>query len=247
VAAHPDDIEFYMAGTLLRLQQKGWDIHCLNLSSGNLGSTVMSPARTAAVRRREARQAAGILGAAWHPPIARDLEIFYDDRSLRRVCSIVREVHPSVLLTHAPEDYMEDHMNTCRLAVTAAFARGMLNYPSIPPRHAVNGDVTVYHAMPHLLRDPLGRLVRPELFVDVTRVMDVKRRALAAHASQKEWLDRSQGMDSYVSTMVDLSRRVGRMSRRYTYAEGWRKHLHAGFCAEKADPLRRALEAGRGG
>ena len=39
IAAHPDDIEFYMAGTLLLLKQAGWKIHYLNLSSGNCGST----------------------------------------------------------------------------------------------------------------------------------------------------------------------------------------------------------------
>ena len=38
IAAHPDDIEFVMAGTLLLLGSAGWDVHCLNLSAGNLGS-----------------------------------------------------------------------------------------------------------------------------------------------------------------------------------------------------------------
>lgn len=245
IAAHPDDIEFYMAGTLVLLRRAGWEIHYLNLSTGNLGSTVMSAAKTAAKRRIEARQAARILGAHWHPPMTGDLEIFYNDRLLRRVSAVIREVKPSVVLTHSPQDYMEDHMNACRLAVTAAFARGMPNYRTVPARPAVECEVTVYHAMPHLLRDPLGAPVRPGMFVDVSAVMEVKRRALAAHASQKEWLDQSQGMDSYVKTMVALAREVGRMSKRFPYAEGWRRHLHAGFCQEKVDPLRATLRASR--
>ena len=36
IAAHPDDIEFVMAGTLLMLQRAGWEIHCLNVANGNL-------------------------------------------------------------------------------------------------------------------------------------------------------------------------------------------------------------------
>ncbi len=28
IAAHPDDIEFFMAGTLLLLKQNGYQIHC---------------------------------------------------------------------------------------------------------------------------------------------------------------------------------------------------------------------------
>ncbi len=131
IAAHPDDIEFVMAGTLLLLGEAGWDLHYLNLSSGNLGSTTMTPAQTARVRRAEAQAAAKVLGATWHAPICSDLEIFYDARTLRRLGAIIRQVEPDVILTHAPQDYMEDHMNTSRLAVSAAFVRAM---PGTGPR-----------------------------------------------------------------------------------------------------------------
>ena len=131
IAAHPDDIEFVMAGTLLLLGEAGWEIHYLNLSSGNLGSTTMTPAQTARVRRAEAQAAAKVLGATWHAPFCNDLEIFYDARTLRRLGAIIRRSSPTSILTHSPQDYMEDHMNTCRLAVTAAFVRAM---PGIAPR-----------------------------------------------------------------------------------------------------------------
>ena len=51
IAAHPDDIEFWMAGTLLQLRDAGWEIHVLNVSTGSLGSAVMTAARTRVVRR----------------------------------------------------------------------------------------------------------------------------------------------------------------------------------------------------
>lgn len=241
IAAHPDDIEFMMAGTMLLLAEAGCALHYLNVSSGNCGSMILGPARTRAIRRAESRRAAKILGARWHPSLADDLEILYDLKLLRRLAAVVREVNPGIVLTHAPVDYMEDHVNTCRLAVTAAFARGMPNFRTTPPRRAVAGEVTVYHALPHTLRDPLGHPVAPELFVDVSPVHGIKRRALAAHASQKEWLDASQGMDSYLQTMEAQDREVGRLSRRFRHAEGWRRHLPAGFCAEQADPLRDLL------
>jgi len=40
IAAHPDDIELMMAGTLLLLKDNGYEIHYLNLSRGNVGSIV---------------------------------------------------------------------------------------------------------------------------------------------------------------------------------------------------------------
>jgi len=241
IAAHPDDIEFYMAGTLLRLRAAGWSIHYLNLASGNCGSARFNSGATRRIRKREARQAAQVLGAQFHPSLTDDLEIFYDRKMLRRLAAIVREVRPSIVLTHSPRDYMEDHTNTCRLAVTAAFARGMRNFKTIPPRAVVEGEVTVYHAMPHGLRDGLRRRVIPGAFIDTTSVHAVKRRALAAHQSQRDWLDASQGMDSYLGVMEEMSLAVGKMSRRFKHAEGWRRHLHLGFSATDRDPLREAI------
>src|ERR1700677_3612719 len=146
IAAHPDDIEFVMAGTLLQLRAAGWEIHYCNLSNGNLGSTVMTMERTAAVRRKEAQAAARLLGAKWHPPFSEDMAIFYTEENLRRLCAVVRAVKPSAVLTHALEDYMEDHMIPARLAVSAAFARGIPNYRSRPLRPPALLPCTVYHA-----------------------------------------------------------------------------------------------------
>jgi N-acetylglucosamine malate deacetylase 1 len=241
IFAHPDDIEFVAAGTLVLLRRAGWDIHYLNTCAGNLGSSALSTADARDTRRREAQHAASLLGATWHAPIVDDLEIVYGVALLRRLAAVVRDVQPDVLLTHSPQDYMEDHTETARLAVTAAFARGMPNFSTDPLRSAIDRDVTVYHAQPHMNRDPLGQPVRPHLVVDVSGVMDVKRAALAAHASQKAWLDESQGMDSYLRTMEALNADVGALAGDLAFAEGWRRRMHAGFCAEDADPLLDAL------
>ena len=241
IAAHPDDIEFVMAGTLLLLGASGWELHYLNLSTGNLGSTTKSPAKTAQVRRREARAAARELGAVWHAPFCNDLEIFYDARVLRRLAAVIRAVAPDAILTHSPQDYMEDHMNTCRLAVSAAFIRAMPGYQTVPKTRAVQKPVTIYHANPHGLRDGLRRRVHPGAFVDTTTVHERKTSALRCHRSQDQFLDATQGMSSYLRTMDDLSREVGALSGRFVHAEGWRRHLHWGFCGPDDDPLRAAL------
>ena len=48
-------------------------------------------------------------------------------------------------------------------------------------------------------------------------------------------------MNHYLRTLETFSLELGRMSRRFRHAEGWRRHLHYGFCSEKSDPLRDAL------
>ncbi|MEM1297094.1 MAG: LmbE family protein, partial [Verrucomicrobiota bacterium] len=68
-----------------------------------------------------------------------------------------------------------------------------------------------------------------------------KREALAAHMSQKDWLDQTQGMDSYLQSMDEMSAEVGRMSGKFQHAEGWRRHLHFGFSKEDKDVLGEAI------
>jgi len=241
IAAHPDDIEFSMSGTLLLLQQAGYEIHYMNVANGCCGTTEYDVETISRMRREEAMAAAESIGAVFHESLCDDLAIFYDKPTLAKVASVMRAVAPEILLTHAPSDYMEDHMNVSRLAVTAAFARGMPNFPVDPPWAPVLGKVTVYHAQPYSHHDSLRRLVQPDLFVDVTGLVERKIEMLAKHVSQKQWLDESQGLDSYLQTLRDLDAECGRMSGLFQSCEGWRRHLHLGFCDEQDDPLREAL------
>jgi LmbE family N-acetylglucosaminyl deacetylase len=241
VAAHPDDIEFHMAGTFILLGSAGYELHYLSIANGSCGTTQYSREDIIRIRRAEAMAAAASIGAVYHESLVDDLEIFYEKALLAQVAAIMREVAPEIVLTHSPADYMEDHQNACRLAVTAAFCRGMPNFPTDPPVAPVSGDVTVYHAQPHGNVDPLRQPVQPDFYVNIEGVVAQKRAMLSCHRSQKDWLDESQGMDSYLVAMEELGREVGALSGRFQHAEGWRRHLHFGFCAPDADPLGETL------
>ena len=241
IAAHPDDIEFTMAGTLCLLREAGYTTHYLNIASGSCGSLEWKPRKLRAIRRREGRDAARILGAQFHDSHVDDLEILYSLPLLRWLTGVIRKVRPTIVLTHSPQDYMEDHTNACRLAVTATFARSMPNFGSSSGEPSWSGDTTVYHAMPHGLTDGLRRRVIAGAFVDTASVQKTKIAALACHKSQQNWLKTTQGMNSYLRDMDETSLNVGRLSRRFQHAEGWRRHLHMGFSPENADPMREAL------
>ena len=241
VGAHPDDIEFYMAGTLVLLGRAGYQTHYLSIAGGDCGSTKQGPVRTRRIRRREAMKAAKILGAHYHESLCKDMEILYELPLLRRLAAIIREVQPAIVLTHSPVDYMEDHTNTCRLAVSAAFAHAMPNFHSVPAMKTAEYDLTIYHAMPHSLSDPLRRRVMPGAFVNTASTMSVQLAALAEHKSQQAWLESTQGLGSMASRLTKMARELGRMSGRFKLAEGWRRHLHYGFSAEEVDPLKDAL------
>lgn len=244
VGAHPDDIEFAMAGTLLLLKEAGAEIHMWPLANGYLGTVRYSRDEIIRIRGEEARRAAERARAIYHAPLFEDLAIFYDAPSLARVAAVVREVGPTLLLTHPPFDYMEDHQNTCRLVVSAAFVRGMPNFVTSPPRPSVDTPVALYHCLPAGGTDSLRRPMPVDYYVDIGPVLLRKRELLAEHRSQKEWLDISQGMDSYLDEMVHRARAVGQQSGQFEYAEAWRRHLHLGLSPADYDPLKDLLKGG---
>ncbi len=54
IAAHPDDIEFLMSGTLMHLTEAGYEAHYLNVANGCCGSTQHDIPTISAIRREEA-------------------------------------------------------------------------------------------------------------------------------------------------------------------------------------------------
>jgi LmbE family N-acetylglucosaminyl deacetylase len=241
IVAHPDDIEFMIAGTLLHLCDRGWETHYVTLANGSYGSRNLTSEEIIAVRQQEAKRGAAALGAQWHPSYDDDLELVYSVPFLRKVTALLREVEPSIVLTQAPEDYMDDHIEAARIVASAAFVRCMPNFVTDPDRPATYQDVTVYHALPHGLRNKLRRNIQAGAYVDIASVHDRKRAALECHESQAAWLAESQGFGSYVDVMSDMSRAVGRQSGIFELAEGWRRHSSLGYSSVEQDPLADAL------
>ena len=241
VGCHPDDIEFMMGGTLFRLRERGLQLHYMNVANGNCGTLEYGREEIEVIRRREAQQAAKKLGATWHPSIANDLEVVYDIDLVKQVLSVMRRVKPDIVLVPALHDYMEDHMNTARIAVTAAFTLAMPNFVSIPPEDTVVKEIAVYHAMPYGLHDGLSRKVVPHFYVDVSASIDDKQDMLACHVSQRNWLDDSQKLDSYLQAMRDMGRQMGSDSGLFEFAEGWTRHNPLGYSSPSYTPLESVL------
>jgi LmbE family N-acetylglucosaminyl deacetylase len=243
LGCHPDDIEFMMSGTLFLLKDAGCELHYMTLANGSCGTMEYSVEEIVSIRRRESQNAADYVRAAYYESLVNDLEVFYTQDLIRRVTAIIRRIKPDIMLIPSPEDYMEDHMNTTRIAVTAAFCKGIPNYQSFPPEPPIQQDVTLYHALPYGLTDGLRRRILPDFYVDITSVIDQKEQMLACHESQKKWLDKSQGLDSYLITMREMSEEVGTMSEKFRYAEGWRRHSHLGYSSKEIEPLQEILAA----
>ena len=167
-----------MAGTLLLLKQAGCEVHTINLANGCVGSTETGArgdrGRSAGRRRRtrrvsSARFTTSAWWTTWRSSTRQEL--------VKRVTALVRQVKPDMVFTQSMEDYMDDHMNTAKLAVTATFSRNIPFFRSIPDAPAVFEDAMLYHATPHILTDMMRRPIVPEIFVDITAVIDRKETA----------------------------------------------------------------------
>jgi LmbE family N-acetylglucosaminyl deacetylase len=109
-------------------------------------------------------------------------------------------VAPSLVFTHAPSDYMLDHEQASLLARAASFLFAAPNVSAFPVKEG-SAIPYLYYCDPVEAMDPLGRLVEPTTWVDVSAQMDRKVEMLSCHASQRQWLLAHHGVDEYLDAM----------------------------------------------
>ena len=225
--AHPDDCEFLAAGTLALLAKRGWEIHIVTMTPGDVGSMKLNPIAIADVRRKEGAKAAAVIGGHYHCLESRDLFVTFDEATLRRAITLTREIAPSLIFTHSLECYMLDHEVTARVARSASFGFAI---PNIAPGPVPKGAHVphLYYADPIEGLDPYGWLVKPTTYVDISSVIQTKTKMLHAHASQRDWLRAHHGVDEYTRAMKDWGGKRG-AEIGVKFAEGFRQHKGHGY------------------
>lgn len=238
---HPDDMEILCAGTLLRLQDLGYEIHVATMTAGDAGSATLPPEEIAALRREEAQQGAMAVGAASYRCLEfMDLQIVFDNPSRRRVTEVVRAVDPFLVFTTPPMDYMFDHEITSQLVRDACFNAPIRNYAAEGAAKPSSGIPSLYYTDPVEGVDLYGDPTRVSCIVDISDVMSRKVEALKCHDSQRSWLQKQHGMDNYIETMKTWCGRRGRQIG-VEYGEGFCRHR--GHPYPEEDVLGQLLDA----
>jgi LmbE family N-acetylglucosaminyl deacetylase len=221
--AHPDDAEFLCAGTLIRLAEKGWEVHIATATAGDCGTATLSVKEISTIRRQEAAEAAKRIGATYHCLEEQDLNVVFNKQANRKAIDLFRRVAPTLVFSHPRMDYMLDHEQVHLLARSATFGYPIRNASSLP---LVPGSQVpwLYYCDPVDGMEPYtGELAAATTVIDISQHIERKIDMLACHASQREWLRVHHGMDEYIEAMKRHGVLRGRAAG-VAYAEAFVQH-----------------------
>lgn len=179
--AHPDDIEIGMAGTVAKLTGMGYDVRLVIATLPNFVKT-----DTKEERKQESIMSAKVMGCKI--PDFLDLspeEIVFSRKFVTQINKIIQEHKPAAIFTQWIGDTHQDHQILTRAVIAAA---------------RDSNDVFMYETtIPGGISE---HAFRPQLYVDVTETLGIKRNALDCFDSQKIrcgplWIDSLVGRCSY--------------------------------------------------
>lgn len=189
VGAHPDDLEILCAGTLSKYRARGDAVFMCHAANGDKGHFIIPPDELTGIRRKEAQDAAGVIGAEALELGFLDMEVHDTEQARLTFIDAVRGARPDVVITHYPDDYHTDHKAVSALMLEATFSATV---PHVKTAHDFLPKLPVIYFMDTLA----GLHFQPVEYVDITEVMPQKLAMMTKHQSQLTWLKEHDNYDA---------------------------------------------------
>lgn len=191
VVAHPDDIDFGIAGTAATLTAAGTHVAYRIATSGEAGGPDdMDRAELKTLRETEQRAAGAEVGVTDIEFLGMpDGHLEYNVALRKEVSRAIRSVKPDVLISQSPQRRWDsvfashpDHLAVGQATIAAAYPDS--RNPHFCPELLDEGYEP--HTVPEIW---VGGVAPADVFIDISASFDAKVRALSCHSSQIGFID----------------------------------------------------------
>ncbi|MFZ1291807.1 MAG: bacillithiol biosynthesis deacetylase BshB1 [Melioribacteraceae bacterium] len=174
-AAHPDDAELSMGGTIAKLTNAGLKVGVIDLTGGELGTR-----GSKLIRKKESQKADKILNIAIRENLGiKDGHVFGDKENTIKIIEIIRKYQPEIIFAPYINDRHPDHIETSMLIKRAMFFSGL---PKI--KTSINSKLQKAYRPKRIFYFMQTYEFRPTFIVDISETFDKKMEAVFAYQTQ---------------------------------------------------------------
>ncbi len=173
IAAHPDDAEIGMGGTIVKMIQSGWEVVIVDLTDGE-----PTPFGTKEIRQRETESANKILGVKKR--FCLDMPNRYLTATLenrRKLAEIIRMHQPDILFGPVNQDYHPDHIEAAKLIEGARFEAKF-------HKTDMKGEPWWVSKLYSYFSIHKMNYEKPSFVIDITEQWEIKLKSIQAYQSQ---------------------------------------------------------------
>ena len=174
-AAHPDDAELGMGGTISKLVSLGKSVGIIDFTEAELSSN-----GTIESRREETANASKILNISIRENLKiADGKVKVSDESVNLVISLLRKYKPKIVFAPYFNDRHPDHIGASKIVKEAVFFSGLLKIET-----KLDGEIQKIHRPEKLYYYMQTCEFTPSFVVDITEHFDTKMKSVRAYKSQ---------------------------------------------------------------
>ena len=191
-AAHPDDAELAMGGTIAKLTRSGSKVGIADLTGGELGTR-----GTKATRKNESQKADKILSVSVRENLGiKDGHILVNEENTLKVIKSIRKYKPQIIFAPYFNDRHPDHIETSKLIKRAMFFAGL---PKIKTN--LNGKPQKAYRPKKLFYFMQTYEFQPSFIVDISETFKTKLDAMLSYNTQfHKHGERHVGPQTFIST-----------------------------------------------
>jgi bacillithiol biosynthesis deacetylase BshB1 len=206
IAAHPDDVEITCGGTVLKMTEAGYRVGILDLTAGESGTR-----GSAALREKEARRAAAVLGVVYRENLGiPDAGVENNRENKLMVAQKIRDLKPHTVILPYWKGRHPDHYTTGHLGYEACFLAGLAKLPLAGKPHRPFKIIYASQYVP---------TVRPTFVVDITAQFEKKLKAIFCFSSQ---FSPPKELQNLFPSRADINARMGSEARHFGHMIGVR-------------------------